>query len=165
MNFKMKVINFLLLIFCAAQPLSAQKGIVSSGGDFDSPNGSVAYSVGQISYVSIYNETGNVNPGLQQPFELGIVGTRDLYQDSMLLLYPNPANQDVYLQFSSDESLIRPADFLARIYDMKGKLLITQRLRDDINTISIRELPSGIYLIQIWQANTFIQSNSFSKTN
>jgi hypothetical protein len=165
MNIKMKVTNFLWLVFCLTQSLNAQNGVVSSGGDIASPNGSVAYSVGQMAYVPIYDETGNMNPGLQQPFQLGIVALHNDRSEYYLKLYPNPANQFVYLQVSSDEGMIRGDDFNAKVYDVKGNLLIHQRLVDAINTIKIAGLPEAFYIIQIWQSNTFIQSISFSKTN
>ena len=165
MNMKMKVIYFLWLVFCLAHPLSAQKGFVSSGGDIHYPNGTVAYSIGQVAFEPFTHEAGNINPGLQQPFQLSIVGINGLDWHSRLLLYPNPADQNIYLQFSSDEITIQAKEFFARVYDMQGNLLFTQRLKDEVNKISISALPAAMYFIQIWQANRFIRSVSFSKTN
>lgn len=165
MNIKMKVTNFLWLVLCLTQTLNAQKGMISSGGDIDSPNGSVAYSVGQMAYAPIYDETGNMNPGLQQPFQLGIVALSNYRSDYYLKLYPNPANEFVYLQVSSDEEIIRGHDFIAKVYDVKGNLILHQRLVDAINTFKLGGLPEALYIIQIWHSNTLIQSISFSKTN
>jgi len=165
MNVKMKVTNFLWLVLCLIQSLSAQQGIVSSGDYINYFNGSVSYSIGQVSFGSFSSEAGNVNQGLQQPFQFSIVGTSDLHRNSMFLLHPNPANQNLYLQLSTHESLVEVRDFYVMVYDMQGKLLITQRLNDDVNTISINVLPAAMYFIQVWQANKFIQSVSFTKTN
>jgi hypothetical protein len=165
MIFKMKATIFLWLVLCITQSMSAQRGIVSSGGDISSPNGSVAYSVGQIAYVSISSDSRNLTTGLQHSFEIGIVGISNSNPDSMWLLYPNPSSQDVYLHFSSENESSPASDFSARIFDMNGKLLITHRLHNDVNTISIREFSSGMYVIQIWDATRIIQSKSFSKTN
>ncbi len=165
MNIKMKVTNFLWLVFCLPQSLFAQQGVVSSGGDILSLNGSVAYSIGQIQVASVSGETGHVNPGVQQPFQLALVGINDLRRDPFFKLYPNPANQFLYLQVSTDEGILQAQDYLARVYDVKGNLLIIQRLRHAVTPILISELPEALYFVQVWQANTFIQSVSFSKTN
>lgn len=165
MNMKKKVTNFLWLVFCLAQSLSAQQGIVSAGGDNFSQNGSVAYSVGQIAFEPINGETGNLNPGLQQPFQFSIVGISDFRSDYLLKLYPNPANQFLCLQLSTHEGIIDGQDFIAKVYDAKGNLLINQRLENVINTILITDLPDALYFVQIWQSNTLFQTISFSKTN
>lgn len=163
MNTKMKVTCFLGLVFCLAQSLSAQQGVVASGGDHSSSNGSVAYSVGQIAFATIDDETGNLNPGLQQPFQFTIVGINDIGTDHLLNLYPNPANQFLFLQLSTREGIIHAQDFIAKVYDAKGNLLITQQLDNPVNSILISDLPSGQYFVQIWQSKTLSQSISFSK--
>ncbi|MEP6793827.1 MAG: T9SS type A sorting domain-containing protein [Saprospiraceae bacterium] len=162
---KKKVTYFLWLAFCLVQSLSAQKGIVSSGGDHFSQDGSIAYSVGQVAYATIHGETGNVNPGLQQPFHFSIVGVVDFHSDYLFHLYPNPANQFLCLQISTGESFTSDQDFIAKVYDVKGNLLINQRLLDNINTILIRDLPEAPYFVQIWQSKKFVQSISFTKNN
>ena len=165
MNIQLKVTNFLWLVFCLTQTLSAQQGVVSAGRDVISPNGSVAFSAGQVAYATIYGESGNVNPGLQQPFQFEIVSLNDFRRDSFVKLYPNPANQFLYLQYSADKGKIQRHDLIARVYDVKGNLLIKLRLEDTINTFRISGLPESLYIIQIWQFNKLIQSISFSKIN
>ncbi len=165
MNMKMKLIHFLWLIFFLTSSLYAQKGIVSSGGDNVSPAGSVSFSVGQIVFAPVSGETGHVYPGIQQPYPLDIVGIPELHRDYFLSLFPNPANNFLFLRVSTDEEIMQEQDFTARVFDVKGNLLITQRLWHVDNTISIRDLPEAVYFIQVWHANTFIQSISFSKSN
>lgn len=161
----MKVTNFLWLAFFMSQSLIAQQGVVSSGGDILSSTGAVAYSIGQLAYISVSGETGNVNPGVQQPFQFNLVGIKDIQRDYLLTLYPNPANQFLYLKLSTDEGIIQSQDFIARVYDVKGNLLIVQKLIHNVTPILISELPEALYFVQVWQANTFIQSISFSKNN
>lgn len=165
MNIKKKVTNFLWLVICLAQSLSAQQGIVSSGGDHFSQNGSVAYSVGQIAFASIHDETGHLNPGLQQPFLFGFVGTSDFHSDYLIKLYPNPADQFLCIQLLTDEAIINGQDVTARVYDVNGNLLINQRLVNVINTILISDLPEALYFVQIGQSNKIFHSISFFKTN
>lgn len=165
MNIQMKVTGFLWLVFCLAQSLSAQQGIVSSGGDHFSQNGSVAYSVGQVMFEPINGETGNIYPGMQQPFQFGIVGISQIHAGYLYNIYPNPANQFLRLQLSTDENKINDQDLIARVYDVKGNLLISQKLVNPINTILISDLTEGLYFVQIVKTNTILQSISFSKIN
>lgn len=161
----MKVTHFLWLGLCLTQSLFAQQGVVSAGGDILSSNGSVAFSVGQIAFETVAGENGSVNPGVQQPFQFELVRTNDFRKDCFLTFYPNPANQFLFLRFSTDIDIIQAQNFFARVYDVKGNLLITKRLNHDVTTILISEWPDAMYFVQVWQANTFIQSVSFSKTN
>lgn len=165
MNIKMKVTSFLWAALYLVQPLSAQQGITTSGGDVISPEGSVSYSIGQIAFGSFAGESGYVQQGLQQPYQFNTVGTQDIYWGSIFSLYPNPANQNIYLHLSADENMLREMDLYARVYDMAGNLILTQKLKNDVNSIWIDMLPAAVYVIQIWQAKTFLQSVSFSKTN
>lgn len=165
MNIKMKAISFLWLVFCLAQPAHAQQAIVTTGGDLYTTSGSVAYSVGQVAFTSPANEVGSISQGVQQPFQLSIVGISELHWVSMFELYPNPANQNLYLHATGSEQTMKLSAFQARIFDMLGNLVATQKLQDDVNMISVSALPTATYFIQIWQENTFIQSVSFSKIN
>jgi hypothetical protein len=162
---KMKATSFLWLVFCLTQTLIAQQGVVSLGGDIVSSNGSVAFSIGQIAFESVTGEAGSVNQGIQQPFQFEVVLSDEIDRDYFLKLYPNPSDRFLCIHLSPDESIIRSKDFFAYIYDMKGNLLISQKLNDVVNTILINELPQAVYFVQVWQANSFIQSISFSKTN
>lgn len=165
MNMKLKVASFLLLSLPLVQPISAQQGTVSSGGDIYTQDGSIAFSIGVVAYVSINGETTSITHGIQQPYPFSTVGTQKLYWNNTFRLYPNPANQLLYLQLSEDENTIREMDLSARIYDLQGNLVLTQKLQDDINTIWIGFLPPSIYFIQFSQANSFVHSTSFTKTN
>lgn len=165
MNISMKAASFLWLVLCLIPSLEAQQGFVAAGGDAHHSHGSVAYSIGQVVYTSVTNTAGHVTQGLQQSFQLNIVGTRDLQQDATFVLYPNPANQIVYLESSEHAQIGSAEDFHVSLFDLQGHLLITQALQNDVNTISISRLAPATYFIQIWRGNRFIQSLSFSKTN
>lgn len=165
MNIQMKVISFLMISFHLVQPLNAQQGIVSSGGDINTQEGSIAYSVGVVAFTSVNGEAGSVTQGIQQAYPFNTVGTEIIQRDNDFLIYPNPANQNLYLQLSGFENITGEMDLTARVYDMEGKLVLTQKLKNSINTIWIGSLPSSTYFIQLSQANSFLQSASFIKTN
>lgn len=61
-----------------------------------------------------------------------------------LQVYPNPANSEVFVKSSK---INYPAQ--ANIYDLTGKLLRSQTLRENDQSINTSELSSGVYLMNI----------------
>jgi len=62
--------------------------------------------------------------------------------NSSLKVYPNPTNDAVYVDFSKDvESAV------VTVSDMTGKLVYKQTITQANNRISLKELPSGIYIL------------------
>jgi hypothetical protein len=165
MNILMKAASFLWLVLCLVQHTHAQRGNVTAGGDAHSSHGSVAYSLGQATYSFIEGEAGFINQGLQQPVRFSITGISDPRIVPDVYLYPNPAHQFVFLSLSSGELLTQGKDFRARIYDVQGRLHLSHVVNQDITAIPIHALPAAVYIIQLWQGDSFIQSLSFSKTN
>jgi len=64
-----------------------------------------------------------------------------------LSLYPNPASDMLTVHCSQFTALT------AEIYDIYGKLLKTVALNGSVSTISVSELPAGIYLLKMNDAN------------
>jgi hypothetical protein len=59
-------------------------------------------------------------------------------------LYPNPANQSVTVQFVTEEAY---SAMQMMVYDITGKVIITQTVKDNLETININNLTSGMYLV------------------
>ncbi len=70
------------------------------------------------------------------------VGIHDNESQSEVKLYPQPAQDEVYIS-----QLDFTAGVYASVYSMDGRLIIRKRLQD--NRISTSELPSGIYLLHL----------------
>jgi len=74
-----------------------------------------------------------------------------------LLIYPNPTQDVIYVQFKSDESL----DFT--LFDQAGRLVIRQSLRQSGDTIDLAFLSAGIYTIRVENASGLIQTTKLVK--
>jgi len=81
------------------------------------------------------------------------VGLEEL-SDGSVKVYPNPAQETLYIQFNG------VAD--ARIIDVFGKEVIETKLENQTNQINVQSLNPGIYFLQIMQANT-IDTHKFIK--
>lgn len=59
-------------------------------------------------------------------------------------IFPNPAYNTLYLQYNAFEQQSR-----VRIFDLNGKLVLTNEIKDEITPIDITELNNGVFLIHI----------------
>lgn len=63
--------------------------------------------------------------------------------NALLKVFPNPADQYITLSFDRSRSL--PAGTRICIYDVTGRMVHTQSLQEYTTTVSVTELPPGIY--------------------
>src|SRR6187397_135960 len=88
--------------------LHAQSAVSAAGGDFTGTGGSVAYTIGQVTYTNFGGESGNVSLGVQQPNLFLTVGTSDLDITLSASVFPNPANTSTSLRL--EDPGVSPVD-------------------------------------------------------
>ena len=100
--------TFLALAVClmaGAQSLSPT--VISSTGGFSSnANGSLSYTVGEMTMVQTFSANGNIlTQGFQQPNE-NVTGLIDMTKDEFgsFVVYPNPAVDNLWFGFELPES-------------------------------------------------------------
>jgi hypothetical protein len=106
----MKNIYFLLITTLLSLSVKAQMltpTVISSTGGFSSnANGSISYTVGEMTMVETFSANGNIlTQGFQQPND-NILGLIDLSQDEFgsFVVYPNPAVDNAWFGFQMPES-------------------------------------------------------------
>lgn len=77
--------------------------------------------------------------------------------DSKFAIYPNPANNELYLQSGFEES----TEFT--IFDYIGKIIKLGKLNAYQNVIDITEVPQGLYIIEFKNANSISITSRFIK--
>ena len=88
-----------------AQSLSPQV-IASTGGYSSNANGSLSYTVGEMTMVQTFSAGGNIlTQGFQQPND-NVTGLIDLTQDEFgsFVVYPNPAVDNMWFGFRLPEA-------------------------------------------------------------
>ena len=55
------------------QGQEAHASVNATGGNANSANGSVSYSVGQVFYTTAFSTNGSISEGVQQPFEISVL--------------------------------------------------------------------------------------------
>lgn len=123
---------------------------VSMGTAASAANADVAVYNGAVYVVWEDDNSGTVKyrKGMFTPINTGISNPSD---NSQILIYPNPTNSFVAVEFS--DSKFQNAEY--KIVNILGELLQAGYLNDLKNIISISSLPEGIYFLQVKSKNDY----------
>lgn len=77
------------------------------------------------------------------------------HQESPILLYPNPVQQQLYVQAQTAIQKIS-------IYDISGKVVVQQTLNTTQTSLSVQHLRSGLYVVKI-QSDNHISTHKLVK--
>lgn len=139
-----------VLLFClltlGVMEISAQNATTASGGDASGVGGSSAYSVGQVAYNYSSSTSGSVNQGVQQPYELLSVGVNNHPDINLTMsVYPNPSVSSINLNVGKQD--LQNLSF--QLFDVQGKLLVSQKITNSETSIKMEEFNSGNYFLKI----------------
>lgn len=144
----------LLFIFCAAISY-AQNNTVASGGDAAGSSGSVAYTVGQISYETISNSSGSISQGIQQPFEIFELTTDEMMQPNFtMLVFPNPVVNNLTIRIEETDW----TDLTYHLYDLQGRIVSNGNITQSEFHIEMNHLPKSVYVLRISKQNQTLKS-------
>ena len=142
-----------IIVFNASA--QAQQSSNAAGGDATGSGGSVAYSVGQVVYTANNSPSGTVSQGVQQAYEIFLIGVNETELNSSLSVFPNPILDNLTLQISdyNNEKLSY------QLYDIQGKLLNKEQIIAEQTQINTSSLPPATYFIEVLnQENKQVQS-------
>ena len=148
----MKILSPIIFLFISAFAFG-QSNTVSAGGDAEGDNGSVSFSIGQVVYTSAQSATGNINQGVQQPFDVGVVtGVEELGIN--LSVYPNPTSG--LLTLTVDQAETQPLSF--ELFDASGRSVASKDNLSASTQISLDAFVSGIYTLSVYRSNKPVKS-------
>lgn len=139
--------------------LDAQQGFIPVGGEITGGGGNVSYSVGQLDYVAITDNGGNVSQGLQQTYII-ITGIEQLDTTIVTSVYPNPTTEFVILSVPNNKI----EGMFYCLYDMNGKLISRQNLIENNTKIAISAYANGLYFIKLFKYENMVNSFKLIKT-
>lgn len=126
--------------------------IASTGGFSSNANGSISYTVGEMTMVQTFSANGNIlTQGFQQPND-NVTGLIDLTKDEFgsFVVYPNPAVDNLWYGFQFPEE--GKADIV--LYDAIG-----QKISDVMHTsydngkiveqLNVSAYAAGLYILTI----------------
>ena len=151
-----KFLLSLLILSGLCITVHAQSTIPATGGNATGTEGSVSYTVGQITYQTISGTNGIVAQGVQQPYEISVVTALEEAKDISLIcsVYPNPTTNFLILKVGDNEN----ANFSYWLYGVNGNLIETKRILANETQISMGNQVSGTYFLKITSGNKEIKT-------
>ncbi|PZR19085.1 MAG: T9SS C-terminal target domain-containing protein [Flavobacterium psychrophilum] len=151
----MKKITFLIFLTTAfaAPDLAAQQAVTASGGEISGSGGTASQSTGQIVYTRISGSGGTATQGVQQPFEISVIGKDEQKSISLkttiplnAIVSPNPTVATVSLFIEHDDL----ANFRYELYDLNGRIISHEKIREKETIISMETYPASVYILKIY---------------
>lgn len=148
------VILFLSLNWGAA---IAQNATVSAGGTATGSGGTLTYTIGQIADQKVEGNGRYVIEGVQQPFEIQVVGINN-YPNIALeaILYPNPTSSKVVLRIRNYD--IPSQGLTAQLYDFNGKMVKAFVVKDLDTEIDFSGYAAATYQLRIMDDKTLLKT-------
>jgi len=137
---------FVLISLGLLSNILAQETITNGGEHFEKAEGSISWTLGQLSHETLGSEDFILSQGFHQPTVI-ISSIVDLPQLKLKLrAFPNPTTQRMQLEFTEG---FRSETFRAQLIDQFGRLYLEQALNDPLTDLDFSKLSSGVYLIRI----------------
>lgn len=147
---KVKIVALLLLSFVLTE-IRAQETIPASGGTVYSDVGSVSLTIGQVVYISNTGPNDNVEQGIQHAYDnLLRPGNGAVPSNSMQCsVSPNPTADYIRLHIENLKSEL----LTFQLYELNGKLIMTQKIAGTDTSISLKNIPPATYLLSVINDN------------
>ncbi len=157
-KFTQKIVLLFSLFFCLAG--NAQQSINTSGGNGSGAGGSFSYTIGQIDNVSAKGTGGSIDQGVQQAFEIEVLGT-DTFANINLEMkaYPNPTTANLNLKITNYS--IENLNY--QLFDISGRIISKNKITSEETTISMENLSAGNYLLQIAENEKTLKTFKIAK--
>ncbi len=121
----------------------SQSNVNTAGGNHQNSQGSISYTIGQITSDYLENSNGIVNEGVQQPYEFFYLKNDELSFLDEMYFFPNPTLGKVKI---SSEHLIGST---LTLLDLNGKTLSVQTIDTIFHEVDLSFLSPGVYAVQI----------------
>ncbi len=152
---------FSLIFLLDLSGLHAQLALVTAGGNATGSGGSVSCTVGQSAYAYIAGTNGSVSQGVQQPFEIIPVTPTAIKEvlgiNLNCIVYPNPVSDIITLDIDENTS-INNQQLSYQLYDINGKILYNQLVKDPQSNIFMGNFASGLYILKVTQNNNIVKT-------
>ncbi|MGD1844896.1 MAG: T9SS type A sorting domain-containing protein [Salibacteraceae bacterium] len=144
-----------LLLLGLSFSVHGQQATVATGGEATGSGGTVSYSIGQVAYTQIEGTTGEVNLGVQQPYEIyEPVGLEEPAFSVELNAFPNPTMHNLVLALGADH----PNNLRYELLSEDGKLLGQFRLTDRQTQVKMDHLASATYYIRVTSEDQLVKT-------
>lgn len=123
--------------------LYAQEAVVPTGGEALGTGGGVSYSIGQIAYQVQTSTQYSLIQGVQQPFEISMVGIEKEHIRLKATAFPNPTRHNLTLSLEHEPR----HEYSFRLADLTGNQVRRGELTEKQTVISMHDLSAGAYFL------------------
>lgn len=151
-----KVFFITLLFFLGFNSTHAQEALDAAGGDALGSGGSSSFSVGQLFYSNQESNSGSINEGVQQAFEISVISgiEEGKYINLEMTVYPNPTTDILIISVKgyTNENLSY------ELIDQSGKLVKNKNLEEELSYLTVKDLVSMGYFLIIKEDSQIIKT-------
>lgn len=149
----------MLILFCVLMTgigAYAQSAVTASGGEASGISGNLSYSIGQTFCSANAGTIGQINEGVQQPYEIYDVTDVQsaVYGVVSLSAFPNPTSDFLTLRIESDDI----EGFDCAMYDISGKEILQKRITSSETNLDMNSLPSATYFVRVTKQNREVKT-------
>lgn len=150
--------SILLLALLFVQTIEAQNlsptVVNSSGGIIQNSSHSLEWSLGELAVSTLTSPANLLTQGFLQP-NVTIVGTKDLFDESRLAVFPNPVSD--WLNLQTDIPNIKTV----QVHDVLGRLVLQGGFQP---LLDVQQLGSGTFVVSLFdKQNQFLHSFKINK--
>jgi hypothetical protein len=145
----------MFLLGLSLSGVNAQESIVPSGGNAESINGSVSYSVAQVFYTTTSGIDGSTEQGVQHAIEIYTAGSDEFDEITLeCRVYPNPTADFLTL----DVKNFSKSGLSYTMYDMNGRILNQQKIVESSMIIEMIDFAPATYFLKISDDNEVVRT-------
>lgn len=135
-----------LLLGLRLTALQAQQAVPASGGNASGSGGTASYTIGQVAYTNNSGSGGTVTQGVQQPYEIFVLTSKDLKGiEIVCTAYPSPVTNYLTLNIEGGD-LIK---YFVTLYDMTGKILLNKQTEGSLTALYMENLVPAPYILKV----------------
>ena len=149
----------ILILFCVLMTgigAFAQSAVTASGGEASGNSGNLSYSIGQTFCSANAGTSGQINEGVQQPYEIyDVTDVQSAISEVISLsAFPNPTSDFLTLRIESDDI----EGFDCAMYDISGKEILQKRIISSETSLNVQQLPSATYFVRVTKEKKELKS-------
>jgi hypothetical protein len=158
----MKNIFPLFLFNIIFYTLSAQSNFTSGSGELKGTGGFASQSIGQIAYTTYQSDSGRLNQGVIQPFQITVLSGVEVKDIQLnFKAFPNPVSNLLNLEIRNFDN----QELTYQLFDLNGRLLASKKILQSLTEISTDDLPPATYFLQVIDQDIPIKSFKIVKTS
>jgi hypothetical protein len=165
----LKISRYIFIVFVILGTFieygKAQSNVVVAGTNVITSNCSVSFTVGQIDYINATNGSGEINQGVQQPYEIykvtGIENTQ--LTDLDIQISPNPSSGHMTLSIQCSSFEEKHLSYV--VTTITGDKLLQQDITNRQTPLDLKNLSAANFFITICNQHTKVATYKIVKNN